>query len=64
MVVQKNIGYLEVEMKTKEEIERRIQSLENGIIYAEANLNPVSQKYVKLENETKLDVLKWVLEIE
>lgn len=49
-------------MKTKEEIERRIQSLENGIIYAEANLDNVSRKYVKLENETKINTLKWVLE--
>lgn len=49
-------------MKTKEEIKRRIQFLENGIIYAEANLDNVSQKYVELENKTKIDALKWVLE--
>lgn len=49
-------------MKTKEEIKRRIQKLENGIIFAEANLNNVSRKYVELENETKIATLKWVLE--
>lgn len=49
-------------MRTKEEIKRRIKFLENGIIYAEANLDPVSRKYVKLENETKIDALKWILE--
>lgn len=49
-------------MKTKEEIKRRIQKLENGIIYAETHLNSVSRKYVKLENETKIEILKWVLE--
>ena len=49
-------------MKTKEEIKRRIQSLENGIIFAEANLDTISRKYVKLENETKIDALKWGLE--
>lgn len=48
-------------MKTKEEIERRIQFLENGIIYAETHLDNVSRKYVKLENETKINILKWVL---
>ena len=49
-------------MKTKEEIKRRIQSLEYGIIFAEANLDTIPRKYVKLENETKIDALKWVLE--
>ena len=49
-------------MKTKEEIKRRIQCLENGIIFAEANLDTISRKYVKLENETIIDALKWVLE--
>ena len=49
-------------MKTKEEIKRRMQSLENGIIFAETHLDSVSRKYVKLENETQIDALKWVLE--
>jgi hypothetical protein len=49
-------------MKTEEEIKRRIQFLENGIIYAETYLDSISRTYVKLENETKLDMLKWVLE--
>lgn len=49
-------------MRTEEEIKRRIQFLENGIIYAETHLDNVSRKYVKLENETKINTLEWVLE--
>lgn len=48
-------------MKTEEEIKRRIQFLNNGIIYAETHLDNVSHKYVTLENETKINTLKWVL---
>jgi hypothetical protein len=48
-------------MRTEEEIKRRIQFLNNGIIYAETHLDNVTHKYVTLENETIINTLKWVL---
>jgi hypothetical protein len=48
-------------MKTEEEIKRRIQFLNNGIVYAKTRLDNISCKCVILENEIKINTLKWVL---
>lgn len=54
-------------MKTKEHIERRIKHLENGIIMAKhlvktKELKEISMKLAMIENEIRIDALKWVLQ--
>ena len=54
-------------MEIKEHIERRIKHLENGIIMAKhlvntKELKEISMKLAMIENEIRIDTLKWVLQ--